>query len=132
MSVSTGTATRISVANWFSLVRLNCLRTNLRPFVNVRGVTPEVVQPPTYLLTHPGSPGVKGNSSREYSAWGLVKKASEVPVSDDLTGFEHCDVIRDLAHDGQIVTDEEDGQSETGLQILEQVEHLRLDRNIKG
>jgi len=51
---------------------------------------------------------------------------------DDLAEIENVDAIGDLAHHGEIMGDEEVGEAELGLQALEEVEDLRLDRDIEG
>ena len=38
---------------------------------------------------------------------------------------------RHVAHDGQVVGDEQVGQAEVVLQVLEQVDDLRLDRDVE-
>ena len=40
-------------------------------------------------------------------------------------------VVGDVAHDGEIVRDEEIGEPELALQVGQQVEHLRLDRHVE-
>ena len=40
--------------------------------------------------------------------------------------------MRDLAHDGQVVGDEQVGDAEVLLQVLEQVQDLGLDRDVEG
>src|SRR5579883_1883293 len=48
-----------------------------------------------------------------------------------LPHVHHCDPITDVLDDAQIVSDEEVGKLELLLEICQQVERLRLDRNVK-
>ncbi len=41
------------------------------------------------------------------------------------------DPVGDVAHDAQVVRDEDVGQVELVLQLVEQVDHLRLDRDVE-
>ena len=50
---------------------------------------------------------------------------------DDLAEVHHRDAVGDVAHDGQVVRDEDVGQAEVALQRLEQVDDLRADRDVE-
>ena len=50
---------------------------------------------------------------------------------DDLAEVHDRDPVGDVADDGEVVGDEEVGQVELLLQLDEQVEHLRLDRDVE-
>ena len=50
---------------------------------------------------------------------------------DDATGTHHGDSLADVFHDGQIMRDEQVSQAEFGLQVLEQVQDLRLNRDVQ-
>ena len=43
-----------------------------------------------------------------------------------------ADPVADVPHDGQVVGDDEVGEVELVLQLLEQVDHLRLHRDVEG
>jgi hypothetical protein len=49
----------------------------------------------------------------------------------DPAEVHHGDPVRDVPDDGQVVRDEDVGQLELVLQVLEQVDHLRLDRHVQ-
>ena len=49
-----------------------------------------------------------------------------------LTHVHDGDAIGDMAHDAQVVGDEEIGQTKLPLQVLEQIDDLRLHRDIQG
>src|SRR3990172_1012610 len=51
---------------------------------------------------------------------------------DNLAKVHHCDPIRNVFDNAEIVGDKEVRQLKLFLQVLEQVENLRLDRDIKG
>src|SRR4051812_44525549 len=50
---------------------------------------------------------------------------------DDLAEVHHRDAVADVPHDAEVVGDEDDRQAELGLQLLEQVDDLRLDRDVE-
>ena len=62
---------------------------------------------------------------------GLVVQAAPVADLDDLAEVHDGDVVGDVLHDRQVVRDEEVREAELVLQLLEQVEHLRLDRDVE-
>jgi hypothetical protein len=51
---------------------------------------------------------------------------------DDAAQVHHAHVIADMAHHGEVVGDKQVGQPLATLQILHQVEHLRLHRDVEG
>ena len=50
---------------------------------------------------------------------------------DDAPEVHHGDAVGDVADDGEVVGDEDVGEVELLLQLDEQVEHLRLDRDVE-
>ena len=50
---------------------------------------------------------------------------------DDLPLLHHGNTIADIADDGEVVADEEAGQAELALGVLEQVQDLGLDRDVE-
>ena len=50
---------------------------------------------------------------------------------DDAAEVHHGDAVGDVADDGEVVRDEDVGQVELLLQLDEQVQHLRLDRDVE-
>ena len=50
---------------------------------------------------------------------------------DDPTEVHHPDPVADVAHDRQVVGDEQVRQPQLRLQVHQQVEHLRLNRNVE-
>jgi hypothetical protein len=54
------------------------------------------------------------------------------PLLDDLAEIKDIDPFSDLTDDGEIVRDEEIRQPTLNLQALEEIEHLRLNRGVKG
>ena len=61
----------------------------------------------------------------------IGKEACGLSDLDDTAEIHHRDPARDVAHDAEIVRDEQIGQPELGLEVLQEVENLRLDRNIQ-
>ena len=50
---------------------------------------------------------------------------------DDHAEIHHRDSIRDVVDDAEVVRDEDVRQVELVLEVVEQVDHLRLDRNVE-
>ena len=50
---------------------------------------------------------------------------------DDLAEVHHRDAVADVLHDREVVGDEEVGQAELALEVLEQVDDLRLDGDVE-
>ena len=50
---------------------------------------------------------------------------------DDLAEIHHGDAVGDMAHHRQIMRDEQEAEPEARLQGLQQVDDLRLDRDIE-
>ena len=50
---------------------------------------------------------------------------------DDLAEVHHRDAVGDVADDGEIVRDEQVRQAELGLELLHQVDDLRLDGDVE-
>ncbi len=51
---------------------------------------------------------------------------------DDLPQIHHGDPVRHIVHHCHVVADEQIGDPKLALQILQQFQHARLDRHIKG
>ena len=80
-------------------------------------------------------PGTGSGIGREQRHRVRVQRPGEQLVRgrdlDDPAEVHHRDAIRDVADDGEIVGDEDVGEVELLLQVDEQVEHLRLDRDVE-
>ncbi len=61
----------------------------------------------------------------------VVVKRVAVGQFDDLAQVHHRDPVGDVAHHRQVVADEQVGQAELLLQVLQQVHDLRLDRHVQ-
>ena len=53
------------------------------------------------------------------------------PGLDDLAVLHHADPVGDLAHDAEIVGDEQHRHAEAGLQVLQQRQDLRLHGDVE-
>jgi hypothetical protein len=62
---------------------------------------------------------------------GPLVDVSAGPDLHDLAEVHHGDPIRYVPYDGQVVRDEEVGDTELVLEILEKVDHPRLDRDVE-
>jgi hypothetical protein len=60
-----------------------------------------------------------------------VRRARRRRDLHDPAEVHHRDARREVAHHREVVADEEVGEPELLLQVLEQVDHLRLDRNVE-
>ncbi len=60
-----------------------------------------------------------------------VKEGISRRELDDLPEIHHRDPVRDVAHDREVVGDEQRGQPELGLEVLHQVDDLRLDGDVE-
>ena len=49
----------------------------------------------------------------------------------DLAEIHHGDAVGDVLHHAEVVRDEQEGQAKLALQILQQVDDLRLHRNVE-
>ncbi len=59
----------------------------------------------------------------------------EIPCAgglDDPAEIHHGDPVRDVAHHGEVVGDEQEGQAEALLELLQQIEHAGLHRDVQG
>lgn len=63
---------------------------------------------------------------------GRVDNLVSVTRLDNLAGLHHGDAVADVADDGHVVADEEVGEVEFVLQVLEQVDDLGLDADVEG
>ena len=46
--------------------------------------------------------------------------------------IHHRNPVRDMAHNAKIMADQHKGQAQIAYQIAQQIDHLRLHRNIQG
>jgi hypothetical protein len=87
--------------------------------------------------THPDG-GLSGLGDRRRRQQGLRigvlwigEQLGRVRQFDDPPQIHHRDTGRDVAHHGKVMSDEQVRQPELLLQILEQVDHLPLDRHVE-
>ena len=66
-----------------------------------------------------------------YGCSGRANSSAAVRELDDLPEVHDRDPVGDVADDGEVVGDEEVGEPELLLQLDEQVQHLRLDRDVE-
>ena len=80
----------------------------------------------------PGSSiGTADSSACVYGCDGSLVDLVLRPDLDDLAEVHHGDAVGDVAHDREIVRDEDVRQPEVALQRLEQVHDLRADRDVE-
>src|SRR3712207_8524095 len=51
--------------------------------------------------------------------------------SDDLAAMHDRDAVADLRRDAQIVRDEQHGEAEAAADVVEELQHLRLHRDVE-
>ncbi len=69
--------------------------------------------------------------ARYRGAPGAVKTRSTVALLDDLAFLHHADLLRDLAHDAEVVGDEQQRHAEPLLDVLQQLDDLRLHGDVE-
>ena len=62
----------------------------------------------------------------------LLVEGVAVGELHDVTEIHHGDAVGDVAYYGEVVRDEDVGDSELVLDVLEQVDDLSLDRDVEG
>ena len=63
---------------------------------------------------------------------GIVIKLRTFRQLHDLAQVHHGHAITDVAHHRQVMGNEQIGEAKLGLQIFQQVDNLRLNRNVQG
>ena len=77
--------------------------------------------------------GHRGGGQQRLRVW-MVRRVEQRGCLRDFhqpAEIHDRDPVRDVPHHGEVVRYEHIGQAETLLQILHQVDHLRLDRNVQ-
>ena len=62
----------------------------------------------------------------------LVEEGQGVVLLDELAGLHDGDAIADVGDDTEVVSDQDDGHADLGLQPAEQVEDVGLDGDVEG
>src|SRR5664280_2791530 len=78
--------------------------------------------------------GLQGRSEEELRVRMRRRLVEHVGGTDlaDLAEVHHRNAVADVLHDREVVGDEQQGESVLVLQVLEEVENLRLDRDVEG
>ena len=63
---------------------------------------------------------------------GRVVKLRDGAGLDDLAAMHDGDALADVAHDGEVVGDEQQREAELALELAQQIEDLGLDRDVEG
>ena len=75
-----------------------------------------------------------GHRGQQRLGVGVVRAVVErlaVADLDDLAEIHHRDLGAEVPDDGEVVGDEQEGDAELPLQVLQEVHHLRLDRHVE-
>ncbi len=75
-----------------------------------------------------------GDRGEQGARIGVARRGEERALRrrlDDLAEIHHRHTVCHVAHHRQVVRDEQVGQAEALLQVLQQVHHLRLDRDVE-
>ena len=75
--------------------------------------------------------GIAESSAARVGMARVLEERPRVGDLDDLAEVHHGDAVAHVAHDREVVRDEDVGEAELALQIGEQVEDLRLDRDVE-
>ena len=62
----------------------------------------------------------------------IVQHLLGAALLDHLAGVQHADLRAHLADHAEVVADEQDGRVELGLEVVDEVEHLGLDRRVEA
>ena len=93
---------------------------------------------------HSGRSGGLGFAANAVEGWnerqqllrvGMLRRVEEglgIGLLQELSLPHHRDAVAHLAHHGEIVADEQQGQAGRVAQVLQQVQDLRLHRNVEG
>ena len=91
-----------------------------------------------YLAAHrrAGATGVVhlGNRIQQHAGVRVARSGKQLLLVGDLhqaTEIHHAHLIAHVPHDGQVVADEQIGQLPLALQVLHDVQHLRLHRHVE-
>ena len=75
-----------------------------------------------------------GMRRQQRPAIGMARRGEQrlrVRGLDDAAEIHHGDAVGDVLHHGEIVRDEDVGEAEPVLQVAQQVEDLRADRDVE-
>ena len=75
-----------------------------------------------------------GHGTHQGGGVGVLRLAEDLvgrSKLDELADIHHRDAVGDVAHHRKVVGDEEEGQFQARLQLEQQVQHLRLDRDVE-
>ena len=75
--------------------------------------------------------GTADSSARVYGCCGPLVDVGPVADLDDLAQVHHRDPLAEVPHHGQVVGDEHERQAQLPLQVAQQVDDLRLDRDVQ-
>src|SRR4051794_23263798 len=73
----------------------------------------------------------RGEQGLRVRMLGVAEHLATIRHLGDLAEVHHGDAVTDVLDDAHVVGDEEVGQPELALEVLEQVEDLRLDRDVE-
>lgn len=60
-----------------------------------------------------------------------IEEINGSELLDDFTLLHHCDPVADELNHGEVMSDEDHGAAEFGLQVSEKLQHLGLNADIK-
>ena len=81
-----------------------------------------------------GAACMRGSAASSALGVGMLRRledVGDVVLLDDLAVLHHADPVGDLAHDVEVVGDEQHGHAEAALQILQKLEDLRLHGDVE-
>ena len=76
----------------------------------------------------------RGRADEHFGVVGCrrVNKGRRILLFDELTRFEHPDCVRHHPHDSKVMRDKQVGEPKITLQFFQQVQHLRLNRDVQS
>ncbi len=75
--------------------------------------------------------GTEASRAFVYSSFGFVYTVLGRAALDDRAAMHNGDAIAHRAHDGEVMGDEQVGEAELALEVLQKIDDLRLDRDVE-
>ena len=105
---------------------------NTQPAGGLAGLGISPAERDSRRLTSPSTLGTADSSASVYGWLGPSKICSVVPELHDPAEVHHGDPVAEVAHDAEVVRDEQVARAVAGLEVGEHVEDRRLHRDVEG
>ena len=99
--------------------------------ISERSVIPRLL-PAVWPVAPPGRAPAPRRRVGKCSRWLAAAAPLRGALPDDLAAAHHDHAVGDVVHDGELVADEDAGETVSGLQLDQQVENGCLDGYVQG